>query len=117
MEFWNVGQSEEAPAAIDARSGRRWSYADLRREASGLQEALPSLGRKSLGLLIAHNSFECLVAYLAALNAGSALMVVDATLNSSLLSDFVLAYQPDWIFADHLATSHGWTGTSSGVLR
>jgi acyl-CoA synthetase (AMP-forming)/AMP-acid ligase II len=116
MEFWNVGQSEEAPAAIDARSGRRWSYADLRREASGLQEALPSLGRKSLGLLIAHNSFECLVAYLAALNAGSALMVVDATLNSSLLSDFVLAYQPDWIFADHLAADlAGYRKSASGV--
>src|ERR1017187_5748235 len=103
MELWNVGQSEEAPAAIDARSGPRRSYADLRIEASGLQEALPSLGRKPLGLLIAHNSFECLVAYLAALTAGSALMVVAVTLNSTLLRDFVLACQPDWIFAGYLA--------------
>ncbi|MEO7028526.1 MAG: AMP-binding protein [Acidobacteriaceae bacterium] len=98
MEFWNLTQSDEAVAAIDARSGREWSYADLRRDARRIQEALPGLGRKSLGLLLAQNRYECLAAYLAALNAGSALILLDATLNAELLREFLAQYRPDWVF-------------------
>ena len=58
-----------------------------------------ALGRKSLGLLVAQNRYECLVAYLAALNAGSALILVDGSLHAQLLREFVAAYEPDWIFA------------------
>jgi acyl-CoA synthetase (AMP-forming)/AMP-acid ligase II len=96
--FWNLEQFGESPAGIDARSGRPWSYAELREDAARIQAALPRLGRKSLGLLLAQNRYECLAAYVAALNAGSALMLLDATLNAALLRDFVAAYQPDWIF-------------------
>jgi acyl-CoA synthetase (AMP-forming)/AMP-acid ligase II len=116
MEFWNLSQYGNATAAIDARSGRQWSYADLGQDTSRFQAALPSVNRKSLGLLIAHNSYEVLVAYLAALNGGSALIIVDATLNPALLSDFVSAYQPDWIFADPAAADlAGYRKSVSGV--
>lgn len=98
MEFWKVAHSGEAPAAIDARGGKQWNYAELRKEVARIQTALPALGRKSLGLLLAKNSFECLTTYLAALNAGSALILLDSSLNQELLREFLVVYQPDWIF-------------------
>ena len=98
MEFWNVSHSSAAPVVIDARSGREWGFTELRADSARIRAAMPRLARKSLGLLIAQNRYECLAAYLAALNAGSALIILDATLNQELLRDFVLAYQPDWVF-------------------
>ena len=99
MEFWKINQSGDALAVIDARSGKQWSYSELRQDAAQIQAGLPHLGRKTLGLLIAQNCYECLAAYLAALNSGSALILLDATLNPELLRDFSLAYRPDWVFA------------------
>ncbi len=98
MEFWKVTHSGEAPAAIDARGVKQWNYGDLRRDVARMQAALPALGRKSLGLLFTQNRYECLVAYLAALNAGSALVLLDAALNAELLRRFLVTYQPDWVF-------------------
>jgi long-chain acyl-CoA synthetase len=98
MKFWSLSQPDDATAAIDARSSTQWSYATLRADAASIQAALPDLGRKSLGLMLAQNRYECLAAYLGALNAGSALILLDATLNSELLQEFLQAYQPDWIF-------------------
>ncbi len=91
MEFWKASRSDGVPAAIDARSGKKWSYADLCEDAARIEAALPRLGRKSLGLLIAQNRYGCLAAYLAALNARSALILLDGTLNPSLLREFLLA--------------------------
>jgi acyl-CoA synthetase (AMP-forming)/AMP-acid ligase II len=71
----------------------------MREDVARTRAALPSLGRKSLGLLIAQNRYECLVAYLSALSGGSALMFLDAAVNPELLREFVALYRPDWIFA------------------
>src|SRR5450631_3703776 len=106
MEFWKVTQREETPAAIDARSGKLWSFGQLRDDVARVQAALPRLGRKSLGLLIASNRYECLAAYLAALNSDTALILLDANLNRELQGDFLAAYRPDWVFAG----TPGWRG-------
>jgi long-chain acyl-CoA synthetase len=98
MTFSNLSQPDDATAAIDARSGMQWTYAMLRADAARIQAALPRLGRKSLGLMLAQNRYECLATYLAALNAGCALILLDATLNASLLHNFLETYKPDWIF-------------------
>src|SRR5512140_2012180 len=99
IEFWKVPHPDDALAAIDAPSGKQWRYQDLRRDVSRVQEALPRLRRKTLGMLVTQNRYECLVAYLAALNAGSALILIDAALNPELLSALGTAYEPDWVFA------------------
>jgi long-chain acyl-CoA synthetase len=117
MEFWKVNQSGEAPAAIDARSGKQWNYAELRNDVAGVQAELPRLGRKSLGLLLAQNRYECLVAYLAALNAGSALIVLDAALDPALMRDFLSAYRPDWVFAAQSELGlAGYRNSAAGLL-
>jgi acyl-CoA synthetase (AMP-forming)/AMP-acid ligase II len=99
MKFLEIQRHGVACAAIDARSGKTWSYDQLREDVARIGAALPRLGRKSLGLLIAVNRYECLVAYLAALSANSALMLLDAALNAELLRQLVVLYGPDWIFA------------------
>jgi acyl-CoA synthetase (AMP-forming)/AMP-acid ligase II len=117
MEFWKVKPSDEAPAAIDARSGKEWSYAELREDAARIQAALPRLGRKSLGLLLAQNRYQCLAAYLAALNANSALIILDVSLNPVLLRDFLVEYRPDWIFSAQPETDFaGYRKSRSGEL-
>ena len=98
MTFWSLGQPNDAPAAIDARTGTVWTYAMLRADVARIEALLPRLCRKSLGLLLAQNRYECLAVYLAALNSGSALILLDASLNSELLNEFLVTYQPDWIF-------------------
>ena len=70
----------------------------LRADVTRIQAAFPDLGRKSLGLLLAQNRYDCLATYLAALNSGSALILLDSTLNPTLLGDFIETYKPDWIF-------------------
>jgi long-chain acyl-CoA synthetase len=103
-EFWELKRHHKMVAAIDARSGAQWSYSALSEDAARIEAALPHSGRKSLGLLIAQNRYECLAAYLAALNARSSLMLLDAGLNAVLLRDLVAAYRPDWIFSLQLKT-------------
>ena len=98
MQFWTLTHPDGAPATIDARTGTVRTYAKLRADVARIQSALPDLGRKSLGLLLARNSYECLTVYLAALNSGNALILLDASLNPELLNEFLDTYQPDWIF-------------------
>ena len=116
MEFWKASHPDDALVAIDARSGEQWCYLDLRRDVARVQQTLPALGRKSLGLLVAQNRYECLVTYLAALNSGSALILVDTSLNPQLLHEFIAAYEPDWIYTLQ-AKGHfdGYHASHSGV--
>jgi len=107
MEFWKVQHPGDAPAAIEARSGREWKYHDLLLDIGRFRETLPRVGRKSLGLLVARNSYDCLVTYLAALNEGCALILADASLNAELLAEFIATYEPDWVFSEETSLSLG----------
>jgi acyl-CoA synthetase (AMP-forming)/AMP-acid ligase II len=98
MPFWNLTQTDSAPAAIEGRTGRVWTYGDLRRDAERIGRALPRVGRKTLGLILAQNQYECLAAYVGALQAGACIALLDANLSPSLLAHVLDAYGPDWIF-------------------
>jgi acyl-CoA synthetase (AMP-forming)/AMP-acid ligase II len=98
MDFWKLNHNDDTSAAIEANSGKLHSYSELRADVARFQDALPRSERKSLGLIICTNQYNCLAAYLAALNANSAVILLDSALNESLLREFVQIYQPDWIF-------------------
>jgi long-chain acyl-CoA synthetase len=118
MGFWKVARSDEAIAVIDARGAKQWRYVDLRRDVARFRAVLPDMGRKSLGLLLAQNRYECLTTYLAALNGGSALIVLDASLNAELLRELLGTYAPDWIFsADPGVEFAGYRQSKSGEAR
>ena len=98
MEFWKLPHPDSCPAVIDTRSGRQWTYADLRREVAAHQESLPRLGRKSLGAILARNKSESLFMYLAALRSGSAVILLDAAWKPAVIGEFLESYRPDWVF-------------------
>jgi len=114
QEFWQP-QSGGEIAAIDAHTGRQWTFSELHRDASELQPLLRREGRKGLGLLFARNSYECLVAYVAALKAGTALILSDGALQTSFRTSLLDIYRPDWIFAlQHETTFAGYRQILSG---
>lgn len=95
--FWEISHPDTALAMVDAQSGGTWTFADLRRDVQRVRVALPDLGRRSLGLLLAANRQECIATYLAALQARSALILMDAALAPELTNEVVRVYRPDWI--------------------
>lgn len=99
MSFWKLDHSPAALAAMDARTGQTWTYADLRRDVEQLQKALSRFQGRSLGVLMAQNRYGCLVTYLGALNSDCAVILVDADLQPELLDSLMGTYCPDWIFS------------------
>ena len=98
VNFWKLEHPGERLAVVDVRTGRGRSYGELRADVERMAAEIRRPGKKSLIMLLAENRYECLVAYLAALNSGDALMLVDATLNHDLLSGVVHTYRPDCIY-------------------
>jgi long-chain acyl-CoA synthetase len=98
--FWEMSHPDSALAMVDARSGDSKTFAELRADAGRVRGELPHLGRKSLGLLLAANQPQCIATYLAALQARSALILIDAALAPELMEELVSIYRPDWIAAD-----------------
>jgi len=107
--FWSLEHSPDRLAVIVAPTGQQKTYGELRadveREAAGLSQ----LGRDSLLMLLAQNRYECLVLYLAALQAERALLLADASLNEGLLQHFVGTYRPDFIYScnQHSLSGYG----------
>src|ERR1700745_334899 len=95
MDFWKIEHPLESLAMIEPARGRRKSYGELRHDVS--QIFMPE--RRSLVLLLAQNRYECLVTYLAALQSGNPLLLVDASLNRELLAQLVETYRPAYIYA------------------
>jgi long-chain acyl-CoA synthetase len=101
VNFWKLEHPQERLAVVDVHTGRERTYGELRsdvgRTIAAMAAETPKPGRKSLVMLLAQNRCECLVAYLAALNSGDALVLVDATLNRELLLRLIDTYRPDRI--------------------
>jgi long-chain acyl-CoA synthetase len=101
VNFWKLAHPKERLAVTEVRTGRARTYGELRadvdRAMAEMPGEMPKPGRKSLLMLLAQNRYESLVAYLAALNSGDALVLVDATLNRDLLLRLINTYRPDCI--------------------
>jgi acyl-CoA synthetase (AMP-forming)/AMP-acid ligase II len=94
MDFWKIEHPPESLAVIEPATGRQKSYGELRRDVS--QMFMPK--ERSLVLLLAKNRYECLLTYLAALQSGNPLLLVDAGLNPELLEQLVETYRPAHIY-------------------
>jgi long-chain acyl-CoA synthetase len=99
MNFWKLEHPPESLAVADTNVGLQRTYGQLRSDVERTMAAMPKPGRKSLIMLLAQNRYECLLAYLAALNAGDALMLVDASLHRDLLLRLMTTYRPDCVWA------------------
>jgi long-chain acyl-CoA synthetase len=97
MDFWKIEHSLESVAVVEGPAGTPKTYGELRQDVG--QIFMPKQEQRSLIMLLAQNRYECLVAYLAALQSGHPLLLTDASLNRDLLLQLVDTYRPDYIYA------------------
>lgn len=95
MDFWKIEHPADSLAVMEPVNGRQKTYAELRRDVT--QAFMPK--QRSLVMLLAHNRYECVVTYLAALQSRNPLLLVDASLNRELLAELISAYRPTYIYA------------------
>lgn len=115
-EFWKLGHSPDRLAVVAVESGLRKTYGELLADVDEMKAAMPSAENRSLLLLLAQNRYECLVAYLAALNANHPLMLVDSTLNHDLLLHLVETYRPEYAYAMGELALSGYEKCEHGSL-
>jgi long-chain acyl-CoA synthetase len=95
--FAQVAQrSNRRCGAFDAQTGEFYSYSRVDQLADEVAAKLVS-PEKRLVLLLADNSLGSLVAYLAALRSGNAVMLASATADESFIRRYVDSYHPEWI--------------------
>ncbi len=83
----------ERPALVDAGTGDTWSYARLRDEVSRLSDVVaPAVG--SLVLLRTHNDIATVVTYLACLESGAAVLLLDDAFPADSFAELVVRYRP-----------------------
>ncbi|MBM6997251.1 AMP-binding protein [Paenibacillus sp. DXFW5] len=90
--FFNIQSLGERYAVITEQ--RKLTYAEL--QAMANQYEFQS-SHKELVLLLCDHVIEVVAAYVAALQAGQAVMLMNAAANIELLEQIVATYQPKWI--------------------
>jgi acyl-CoA synthetase (AMP-forming)/AMP-acid ligase II len=105
MGFWKLDDPPESVAVVDVHAGSEKSYGELREDVARAASAMREADRKALIMLAAKNRYNSLVLYLAALNSGQALMMVDPNLGRDLLLPLLETYRPDYVYGDFTVDS------------
>lgn len=88
-----VAGPADRPALVDAAGGRRWTYGELRGEIDRLGTVLaPAVGH--LTMVAARNDVGAVVAAVAGLEHGAAVMLVDPSLPADAWAALVARYRP-----------------------
>lgn len=97
--FWEeLAEAHDEPALCHEELTSTISYFSLQQEIDRLLEHLPS-GYGHVGLLACENSVDCIIAYLAALQAKHPVILVRADISSSALEQFISIYKPSWVLS------------------
>lgn len=95
MNFWEIPATNHSSVAlIDAASGCEITYRKLDESIQRLVGGVFS-GDKRLVLLLCHNRPADIVAYLAALRAGHAVLLLERKLDAKLRERIISTYEPD----------------------
>lgn len=114
--FWQLEHPPQNPAVLIAETGQQKTYGELRAAVEQAASAMSAFARDSLVMLLAQNRYECLVVYLAALEARRALLLADATLNQALLQRLVSTYQPDFVYTSNPCHLSGYGNRNQSGL-
>ena len=85
-----------AHALWEGPTGRRWTYAELRDEVQRRADRL-SAPAKQLVFCLCQNDAETVLNYLASIESGHAVALVNAALHPDLRTSLVAQYDPDWL--------------------
>jgi acyl-CoA synthetase (AMP-forming)/AMP-acid ligase II len=86
------------PALFDPGRKREWSHAELRATAVGLASRIADAG-SGLAFLLSRNTFDAVVAYLACLEAGVAVVLLDSRTRPPDLQRLLEIYRPELVLA------------------
>lgn len=120
--FWaTLAQFADAPAIIEPSMQRSWTYRALAGDVAAGANRLRGTG-KSLILLCAHNGAEFVLAYLSALQAGNAVMLVAPARNHGQVVALAETYAPETILSSvamppELLTRYQTDGELFGLPR
>ncbi len=91
-----LGGDDARPAVLDAATGRWWTGADLRRGAAGVDAAITQAigARRALVFLRCRNDLASLLGYLAALEHGRPVALLDAAMEPDAFAALVARYRP-----------------------
>jgi acyl-CoA synthetase (AMP-forming)/AMP-acid ligase II len=92
------GYSPDAPAVFDGNTGEWFTRAQLTSRVAKFARRL-RFPRKALGFLFAFNDSESLIAYLAAIQTGHAVAMLNPELDAALSARLISVFQPDFIVA------------------
>jgi acyl-coenzyme A synthetase/AMP-(fatty) acid ligase len=94
VKTWNIAEFDENVAAID-EDGRLYSYAFLHEHSNYLAD---KVGGRKLVFCLCTNTIGSLIGYVAFVNNNIVPVMLDAGLNTKLLSDLIDIYKPDYIW-------------------
>ncbi|OXS79293.1 AMP-binding protein [Domibacillus enclensis] len=96
MNFWNV-RSSAAPAVVTEE--HTYTYLEL---SEAIQERKKNYhsDEKQFVLILCESRYDVMVAYLAALQAGHAVMLLNHDLNEDLLKEIIHNYKPCWMYGE-----------------
>lgn len=88
---------DEAVALVDAATGVEWRYARLRDVVARAAAAIPAGPARGVALVLVRRDVPSLLAYLAALRAGHAVLPLEADLDPALVAGLVDRYAPELV--------------------
>lgn len=97
--FWkNLDRYGTAPALIDARTQKVWSYDALARSVAELADRL-AFSRRPLTLLPLRNRIEDIIRYLACIAAGHVVWIYVERAQRAAIAEAIERYRPDLFFS------------------
>ena len=111
MSFWYLERGQPDSLAVVQELPRlNLTYAELAQHISEFRQLLEMnkiTTKKCLGFVLCRNFIPSLVAYLAGLQSGDAVLLLNDTIEQSLLDHLIDLYKPDWLFthSDRLFSS------------
>jgi len=105
-----------APALVDAATGRTWSYQDTDR-AVAERAAMLRQERRGVFLLLAQNTIPSVLMYLAGLEAGHAVLPVEAELDAAFLQRLLDRFAPELVALPASRAEAAETLARSGYTR
>jgi long-chain acyl-CoA synthetase len=101
MNFWNLTAEYNNNIAIITSKRERYTYQQFFDDVKTISDKIKST-RKQLILILARNDYLSVVSYIAALQKGDAVMLVNAELEKELLYKIVDCYKPAFIIGSFI---------------
>ena len=92
----DAAEKQNRIALVEAETGQSWTYREL---TENVERRRAEFGSREHGLffLFCRNTLDSVAWYLAAIETGHAVALLNAGLDQSLKDSLISAYEPDWI--------------------